>query len=84
MRRTLLVGLIFLAGCQGVVGPARRAIQNETVDDPRYTIPPYMGHNGWISLDVAKKHSERELQPLALESYRHFALKKMLAQLPAT
>jgi predicted DNA-binding protein (MmcQ/YjbR family) len=53
-------------------------------DDPRYTIPPYMGHNGWISLDVAKKHSERELQPLALESYRHFALKKMLAQLPAT
>jgi hypothetical protein len=43
-----------------------------------------MGHNGWISLDVAKKHSERELQPLALESYRHFALKKMLAQLPAT
>jgi predicted DNA-binding protein (MmcQ/YjbR family) len=53
-------------------------------DDPRYTIPPYMGHNGWISLDVAKKHAERELQPLALESYRHFALKKMLAQLPAT
>ena len=53
-------------------------------DDPRYTIPPYMGHNGWISLDVAKKHSERELQPLALESYRHFALKRMLAQLPAT
>ena len=53
-------------------------------DDPRYTIPPYMGHNGWISLDVAKKHSERELQPLALESYRHFALKKMLARLPAT
>ena len=53
-------------------------------DDPRYTIPPYMGHNGWISLDVAKKHNERELQPLALESYRHFALKKMLAQLPAT
>ncbi len=53
-------------------------------DDPRYTIPPYMGHNGWIALDVAKKHSERELEQLALESYRHFALKKMLAQLPAT
>jgi predicted DNA-binding protein (MmcQ/YjbR family) len=50
-------------------------------DDSRYTIPPYMGHNGWIALDVSKKHSERELQPLALESYRHFALKKMLAKL---
>jgi predicted DNA-binding protein (MmcQ/YjbR family) len=51
-------------------------------DDPRYTIPPYMGHNGWIALDVKKKHSERELQPLALESYRHFASKRMLAKLP--
>jgi len=50
-------------------------------DDPRYTIPPYMGHNGWIALDVSKKHNERELQSLALESYRHFALKKMLAKL---
>jgi len=50
-------------------------------DDPRYTIPPYMGHNGWIALDVSKGHSERELGPLALESYRHFALKKMLAKL---
>jgi hypothetical protein len=50
-------------------------------DDSRYTIPPYMGHNGWIALDVSKKHSERELQSLALESYRHFALKRMLAKL---
>ena len=33
-------------------------------------------------LDVSKQHSERELQPLALESYRHFALQKMLAKLP--
>jgi predicted DNA-binding protein (MmcQ/YjbR family) len=51
-------------------------------DDPRYSIPPYMGHNGWIALDVHKKYSERELQSLALESYRHFAAKKMLAKLP--
>jgi hypothetical protein len=51
-------------------------------EDARYTIPPYMGHNGWIALDVSKKHSEHELQPLALESYRHFALQKMLAKLP--
>jgi predicted DNA-binding protein (MmcQ/YjbR family) len=50
--------------------------------DPRYTIPPYMGPNGWIALDVTKKHSEGELRPLVLESYRHFAAKRMLAQLP--
>jgi predicted DNA-binding protein (MmcQ/YjbR family) len=53
-------------------------------DDPRYTIPPYMGHNGWIALDVNKKHSERELQQLALESYRHFAPQRTLAKLPQT
>jgi predicted DNA-binding protein (MmcQ/YjbR family) len=50
-------------------------------EDLRYTIPAYMGHNGWIALDVTKKVSEGELEPLALESYRHFALKKMLAKL---
>jgi predicted DNA-binding protein (MmcQ/YjbR family) len=52
-------------------------------DDPRYSIPRYMGHNGWIAIDVSRKLDERELQPLALESYRHFALKKMLAKLAA-
>lgn len=49
--------------------------------DPRFEIPPYMGHNGWIALDVAKRHDESELRSLALESYRHFALKRMLAHL---
>lgn len=51
-------------------------------EDRRYTIPAYMGHNGWIALEVTKKHNEQELRQLALESYRHFALKRMLAQLP--
>jgi len=52
-------------------------------DDPRYTLPPYTGNKGWIALDVSRKHSERELAQLALESYRHFAGKRMLAKLPA-
>ena len=38
MRRTLLAGLIFLAGCQSVVGPAKRTALQDSVDDPRYTI----------------------------------------------
>lgn len=52
--------------------------------DPRYTIPPYMGHNGWIALDISKKLNVRELRSLALESYRHFALRRMLVKLPTT
>jgi len=42
-----------------------------------------MGHNGWIALDVDKGHDDEELRALALESYRHFALKRMLERLPA-
>jgi predicted DNA-binding protein (MmcQ/YjbR family) len=49
-------------------------------DDPRYTIPPYTGHSGWIALEVSKGNSEGEIRPLALESYRHFASRKMLAK----
>jgi predicted DNA-binding protein (MmcQ/YjbR family) len=55
--------------------------QSLMTSDPRYEIPPYLGHNGWIALDVSKRHSDKELRSLALESYRHFALKKMLAKL---
>ena len=55
--------------------------QSLMTDDPRFEIPPYMGHNGWISLDIGKRHGERELRALALESYRHFALQRMLARL---
>jgi hypothetical protein len=49
--------------------------------DARFEIPPYIGHNGWIALDVTKRLNESELRSLAIESYRHFALKRMLAKL---
>ena len=49
--------------------------------DPRYEIPPYFGHNGWIALDVTEQCDWREVQGLALQSYRHFALKRMLQSL---
>jgi predicted DNA-binding protein (MmcQ/YjbR family) len=50
--------------------------------DPRYRIPPYMGHNGWIALDVSRHCDWDEVAALALQSYRHFALKRMLLRLP--
>ena len=52
--------------------------------DPRYRIPPYMGHNGWIALDVDGGCEWDEVGALILHSYRHFALKRMLRQLPPT
>jgi predicted DNA-binding protein (MmcQ/YjbR family) len=49
--------------------------------DPRYEIPAYFGHNGWIALDVSKQCDWREVDALAQQSYRHFALKRMLREL---
>jgi predicted DNA-binding protein (MmcQ/YjbR family) len=49
--------------------------------DERYQIPPYMGHNGWIALDVSRQCDWEEVRALAQDSYRHFALKRMLARL---
>jgi predicted DNA-binding protein (MmcQ/YjbR family) len=53
-----------------------------TVDE-RYRIPAYMGHNGWIALDVTDRCDIEEVTALALQSYRHFALKRMLQNLPS-
>lgn len=55
--------------------------QGLLTSDARYEIPPYMGHNGWIALDVTKNCDWEEVRALALDSYRHFALKRMLGQL---
>lgn len=49
--------------------------------DPRYRIPDYTGHNGWINLDVEDHADWQEVEGLLLESYRHFALKRMLKAL---
>jgi predicted DNA-binding protein (MmcQ/YjbR family) len=62
------------------VGPDRQAM---LTFEPRYEIPAYMGHNGWIQLDVQDSVDWDEVHALALESYRHFALQRMLQQLDA-
>lgn len=49
--------------------------------DPRYHVPRYSGHNGWIGLDVRRMLDRDEVHALALDSYRHFALKRMLVAL---
>jgi predicted DNA-binding protein (MmcQ/YjbR family) len=54
--------------------------QGLLTNDSRYRIPPYMGHNGWIALDISKACRWDEIRALALDSYLHFALKRMLAK----
>ena len=55
--------------------------QSRMIDDPRYTIPKYTGHTGWINLDVHKHLDWSEVEGLLETSYRHFALKRMLKAL---
>lgn len=49
--------------------------------DPRISIPPYQGHNGWIALDLDKGAAARELAEFIDESYRHFAPRRAIAAL---
>jgi predicted DNA-binding protein (MmcQ/YjbR family) len=51
--------------------------------DPRFRIPPYLGHKGWIALDAAEGVNERELREFLIESYRHFATRRAIAKLDA-
>jgi len=51
--------------------------------DPRLSIPPYLGHQGWMTMDLAKSLPAAELRDFALESYRHFASRRALKQLEA-
>jgi hypothetical protein len=57
------------------------AQQNLLTADPRFSIPPYFGHRGWIALDLSEHSDRAEIAALALQSYRHFALKRMLLML---
>jgi len=41
-------------------------------------VPSYMGHNGWIALDAERGVNWDEVESLVIDSYRHFALKRML------
>jgi hypothetical protein len=74
-----------IARCEGQtltvcfwVGAARQGL---LTTDSRFRIPPYFGHRGWIALDVSGHCDRAEIASLALESYRHFALKRMLSAL---
>ena len=60
------------------VGAAR---QTKLKRNGRYEVSRYMGHSGWIDLDVEERQDWDEIKELVLESYRHFALKRMLKAL---
>jgi predicted DNA-binding protein (MmcQ/YjbR family) len=49
--------------------------------DPRFTIAPYVGRHGWVSIDAGARITTAELRDLVRESYRLIAPKKNLVKL---
>jgi len=49
--------------------------------DPRLRIPKYLGSKGWMSLDLQKGFTARELREFVVESYRHFASARAIRDL---
>lgn len=64
------------------VGPDRQA--SLTSFDKRFRIPAYVGHNGWINLDLTNRQNWKEIEELLAISYEHFALKRMMKALEGT
>ena len=58
-------------------------MQDVLTDDPRFEIPAYMGHNGWIALDLEQFIDWPEIHAFSQQSYRHFANKKQAVTLDA-
>lgn len=55
--------------------------QSLLMDDPRFEIPAYIGHQGWISMRLGRNPDWADVREWVLGSYRHFALKRMLGAL---
>jgi predicted DNA-binding protein (MmcQ/YjbR family) len=55
--------------------------QAQMLRDKRFTKAPYVGHKGWVSMDVTDQRDWEEVRSLVLESYRAIASKKSLAKL---
>jgi predicted DNA-binding protein (MmcQ/YjbR family) len=84
------VGEKIFAGCgeekgKGSIGfKLEMAHAAAIVSRPGFSRAPYVGHKGWVSLDVQSVSDWDEVRELVHESYRLIAPKKSLAKLPPT
>jgi predicted DNA-binding protein (MmcQ/YjbR family) len=59
-------------------GAAQQSLMGQ---EPRFHIPPYLGAQGWLSVDVQDGVDWEEIHGLVLASYRHYATKWALKAL---
>jgi predicted DNA-binding protein (MmcQ/YjbR family) len=83
------VGEKIFAGCgeekgKGSIGfKLEMSHAADIVARPGFTRAPYVGHKGWVSLDIDSVSDWDEVRDLVLESYRLIAPKRSLAKLSA-
>ena len=56
----------------------------ETVKRPGFAPAPYVGHRGWVSMDLSRVKDWKEVEAFLKESYRLIAPRHSLAKLGAT
>jgi predicted DNA-binding protein (MmcQ/YjbR family) len=57
------------------------AAQSALLDDPRFHLPAFIAHRGWIALDLRMHFDLAEIRAHLLHSYQNFALKRMRVKL---
>ena len=67
----------------GIWAAAGEGVQAELIatDPERYYRPPYVGHRGWIGVDLAVDPDWDEVAGICADAYRTVALKKLAALL---
>lgn len=70
-------------GAPALVVKAAPGAQEMLVGDPRFFVPPYVGHKGWVGVRVSSALPLALVEDLVEDSYRLVAGKRMLAELDA-
>lgn len=55
--------------------------QAQMLRDPRFTVAPYVGKHGWVTMDLGEQKDWAEVRDLVIESYCAIAPKKLAAQI---
>jgi predicted DNA-binding protein (MmcQ/YjbR family) len=77
--------LMIYEDLSGMMMKARPGVQEALVgsDPERFFVPPYVGHRGWIGVQLGVDQDWDEIADLVEESYRMTAPKRLVKQLDA-
>jgi predicted DNA-binding protein (MmcQ/YjbR family) len=53
----------------------------KVIEDPHFRRAPYVGHKGWVDMDLSTSTDWEEVRAMVIESYRLIAPKKSVAAL---